>query len=117
MGKEELRGAVAICVHRLPRPRGWKHQLQNEPGLVLTYTRKWQYFGETVTSRLERDLSPHIVGALGNVYTYAGGGVLFRVGRELRRDGGPETDFRDSPIFPRAVVVAGTRSLDSRPAG
>jgi hypothetical protein len=90
-----------------PRPRGWKHQLRNEPGLVLTYTRKWQYFGKSITSRLERDLSPHIVGAIGNVYTYGGGGVLFRVGRGLRHDGGPETVRPGFPGFAYFAPGAG----------
>lgn len=85
--------------HRLlgtDRPEGWDNQLEDELGLVLTYTRQWRYFssGDHYTGY---ELSPHCVAALGNVYTYGGGGVIFRWGTKLRDDIGPPTI---SPGFP-----------------
>src|SRR3546814_4428144 len=35
------------------------------------------------------DLTPHIGGALGNVYTYGAGGVTLRLGEDLPSDYGP----------------------------
>ncbi len=70
-------------------PRGWDHQLHDEPGINLTYTRIWERFGRMGAPWLEYSVAPHVVGALGNIYTYAGGGLMLRVGRHLRNDIGP----------------------------
>ena len=80
------------------RPNGWENQLEDELGLVLTYTRQWRYFSPG-DSYLNYELSPHCVAALGNVYTYGGGGVIFRWGTKLRDDVGPPTI---PPGFPGA---------------
>ncbi len=102
VGPASLAGKTQRLIHKWiasPRPNGWDHQLRNEPGLMLTYTRQWQFFGQTKSSLLERDVSPHIVGAIGNVYTYGGGGLLLRIGKGLRNDGGPETVRPSFPGF------------------
>ena len=70
------------------KPNGWANQLQDELGLLLTYTRRWQYF-HPVGGGLEFETSPHLVGTLGNVYTYAGGGMMLRLGKGLRNDIAP----------------------------
>jgi len=73
---------------RIDKPQGWHNQLEDEFGLLLTYTRRWQYFHD-LAGGLEFESAPHIVGALGNVYTYAGSGVMFRLGKGLRNDIAP----------------------------
>jgi lipid A 3-O-deacylase len=78
-------------------PRGWDHQLSDEPGLVLTYTRVWEYFSQLGDKGPEVSLAPHGVAALGNVYTYAGAGAMMRLGYNLRSDLGPPAI---SPSFP-----------------
>lgn len=80
-------------------PRGWDHQLHNEIGVVVTYTRMWEYF-VPVTSDLELSASPHVVAALGNVYTHGAVGAMTRFGQGLRGDIGPSTI---SPGFPGAA--------------
>jgi hypothetical protein len=35
------------------------------------------------------DITPHLGGAVGNVYTYANAGVTFRIGKDLQQDYGP----------------------------
>jgi len=66
-------------------PRGWKYQLDNEPGVILTYKRRWQFSSSgRQTGGLEYDLSPHLIGVLGNIYTYAGSGIMWRLGRNLK---------------------------------
>lgn len=70
------------------KPQGWDNQLKDEPGILLTYTRKWQYFREGPWDT-QFESAPHVVGALGNVYTYGGGGIMFRWGEGLRNDSAP----------------------------
>jgi hypothetical protein len=70
-------------------PEGWDHQLHDEPGINLTYNRVWERFGRMGESWLEFSAAPHLVGALGNIYTYAGGGLMLRAGQNLRNDIGP----------------------------
>jgi len=70
------------------KPNGWDNQLKDELGLLLTYTRRWQYFHK-LGGGLEFETSPHLVGALGNVYTYAGGGMMLRLGKGLHNDIAP----------------------------
>jgi lipid A 3-O-deacylase len=69
-------------------PRGWDKQLSNEPGLVLTYQRSWRVLARSV-SGFGFDLTPHLGGALGNVFTYANAGFALRLGYDLPQDYGP----------------------------
>ncbi len=80
----------------VPHANGWDNQLRDELGLVVTYVRKSEHFSYMKNS-LEYSWSPHKVLALGNVYTYAGGGVMVRFGKNLRNDIGPPNI---SPGFP-----------------
>lgn len=71
------------------KPRGWDTQLKNEPGLVLTYLRGWRSLARQTSGGFKFDLTPHVGGALGNVYTYGNAGLTLRYGRHLPGDGGP----------------------------
>lgn len=64
-------------------PQGWQHQLDNEPGLVLDYTRGWRR-GLYTDSGFGIDAEPFLTGAIGNVHTYLGAGVSIRSGLNLR---------------------------------
>lgn len=72
------------------RPNGWHHQLKNEPGINLYYEQARRYapysFGD---SGLKGQLTPHFGFALGNVFTYAAGGLTARIGNRLEQDFGP----------------------------
>lgn len=70
-------------------PMGWGTQLGNELGVVATYQHSWREAATTTLIGFEADLTPHFGGALGNVYTYANGGVTARWGRHLPNDYGP----------------------------
>jgi len=69
-------------------PEGWDSQLHNEPGIVLSYERKWRF-----TLAGDRgsgvDLIPELGGSLGNVFTYGEAGAMLRIGRNLQADYGP----------------------------
>lgn len=79
-------------VHKLTGsepPRGWDTQLDNEPGVMVTYLHSRR--GDAVPSlgSARVDLTTHFGGALGNVYTYANAGFTLRYGNWLPRDDGP----------------------------
>ena len=98
-------------VHKVmgaPEPRGWNTQLRNEPGLLVTYQRSWRELSNTRLAGLDLDLTPHVGGALGNVYTYGNAGLTVRYGRNLPLDYGPPRiqpsvpgsgSFRSPPEF------------------
>lgn len=69
-------------------PAGWEHQLQDEPGLMITTSTRW-HLTPRLFHGIEYDVSPHTVAALGNVYTYVGGGATLRIGSNLVDDLGP----------------------------
>jgi hypothetical protein len=66
---------------------GWGHQLQDEPGLVLSYERKWR-FSQPLWNTLGIDVIPEAGASLGNVLTYGEMGGLVRVGQNLAADYG-----------------------------
>ena len=79
-------------VHKLinsEHPEGWDHQLKNEPGVVLTYQRSWRGLLSEQSSAYGVDITPHVGGAVGNVFTYANAGVTLRAGKNLLLDYGP----------------------------
>jgi hypothetical protein len=69
-------------------PEGWDSQLENEPGLVLSYERKWRFTlaGDRSSGV---DVIPELGGSLGNVFTYGEAGVMLRIGSNLQADYGP----------------------------
>ena len=70
--------------------KGWDNQLENEPGLNLTYQRRWRlWFCCGEDGGIDADVMPNFGGALGNVMTYASTGLSVRLGQGLRRDFGP----------------------------
>lgn len=72
--------SIQTAMHRLlgdPVPEGWARQIRNEVGVVLSAEMApWQgrlghYF----------DVTPHVNGRLGNIFSDVGGGVTARLGR------------------------------------
>lgn len=66
-------------------PRGWSHQLHDEPGVLLIAQQRWRPWGP----RRHADVVPHATAAVGNVATYAAGGATLRLGWPLPDDFGP----------------------------
>ena len=73
--------------------KGWKHQLNNEPGLLLRVGRRWRYPGKPLKlgDGLELDFISHWGGTVGNVLTAVDGGIAMRAGLLLPRDFGIPT--------------------------
>jgi hypothetical protein len=98
VGPASLADKTQIEYHKLINvqvPEGWDNQLHNEPGVVLYYERKWRNLAEVkisdlpVFDQLGIDFTPHLGAALGNVHTYAAGGLTLRLGEDLPADYGP----------------------------
>jgi len=81
--------------------KGWDNQINNEPGVLLTYQRVWRpvYLESGTYPRLGLDLMPHLGGAIGNIMTYGAAGSSVRVGFDLLDDFGPP---RIRPSLPGA---------------
>lgn len=83
LGEEVQRGLHNIM--GIDTPQGWDQQLHDELALGLSYQRFWRVVQPT-PSGLEFGIAPHLGMVIGNVYTYASGGVTFRLGEHLKRD-------------------------------
>jgi len=68
---------------------GWDNQLQNEPAVMLTYERQFRGYEPERFQGVEADAVPNWGFAVGNVYTYASTGIMFRLGSDLTQDYGP----------------------------
>jgi hypothetical protein len=77
-------------VHELrdiPTAEGWDNQLENEPGLLVAFERKW-LFSRPSDQLLTADAIVHAGGVVGNVATYLNTGVEVRYGMNLARNFG-----------------------------
>ena len=68
---------------------GWAYQLKDEFGINAILARQWRWNYETGIEGLQYGFVPAITASLGNVYTYASGGLMVRLGNNLDSDFGP----------------------------
>jgi lipid A 3-O-deacylase len=68
--------------------RGWDEQLHNEPGLMLSYERKWRFL-QPIGGGLAVDAIPELGITVGNVMDYVQAGGMIRFGKNLEADYGP----------------------------
>ncbi len=76
-------------IRLLDKFKGWRNQLENEPGLLLLYERKWRLFERIDLGWVQFDAIPHAGVSLGNVLTHANVGGAARLGWDLPDDFGP----------------------------
>lgn len=92
-GAEETQKIVHHNMVGSPNPQGWDHQLRNEPGLILTYEKKWrnilEFSDHNFAHRFGFDITPQYGIDLGNVSTAASIGSTIRIGYDLPVDYGP----------------------------
>ena len=74
---------------------GWHNQLHNEPGLVLSYEKKWRFGTPVLGDGYGIDVIPEAGATGGNIFTYAETSGLVRFGKNLNADYGP-THIRPS---------------------
>lgn len=91
IGPASLAEQAARLVHDirdLPKHRGWDNQIENEPGVLVYYERKWRVFRTTLVTDVEFDFITHAGGAVGNVAAYLATGGEARIGWRLPHDFG-----------------------------
>jgi lipid A 3-O-deacylase len=92
VGPSSLADKTQMFVHSLSGaalPKGWDQQLRDEPGIVLTYQRKWRGLYEFSPFGMGADITPYAGGSVGNVSTQAVIGGTLRIGFDLPADYGP----------------------------
>lgn len=96
-------------VHRIrdiDTAKGWKHQLRDEPALMLTWTRVWRLKAPLIAGKFGWDILPRIGASAGTPYTRAGFGGEARLGWNLPNDFGSSTIRPGSGINRPAGDVA-----------
>ncbi|MFW6372803.1 MAG: lipid A deacylase LpxR family protein [Thermodesulfobacteriota bacterium] len=89
-------------------PEGWDNQLDNEPGIALTWQRSWRAVADGGSFGWGWDLIPHFGVTLGNISTFANAGFGLRFGYNVPQD------FGTSLIRPAATVLVPTAESDPR---
>ena len=88
VGPMALGRQAQTTVHRIMgvnKPRGWDNQIKNEPGLVLSWRRRWPSIWEQDYYNFLFTVMPDIGASVGNIYTFAETGVTFRISPEANR--------------------------------
>jgi hypothetical protein len=94
---EQTQKFIHSHVSDSPLPKGWRHQLKNEPGLILSWERSWPERYGFQTFGLDASAVPYLGATVGNVYTYANTGVSFRLMPHSSR-------FQDTPVRVRPAM-------------
>lgn len=83
---------------------GWHNQLQDEPGALLMYERKFRLTPVAAwPAGLKFDVVPHVGGSIGNVLSHVNVGGAVRYGYNIPEDFGPPN------------LIKGMRTLDAGP--
>ncbi len=90
------------------KAQGWDHQLENEPGLVLTLQRNWRLAANESEGGWGWDFIPHLGATAGNVAVFANAGAGLRFGYHI-----PE-DFGTGLVRPAGNVSVPAVSSDRR---
>lgn len=87
-----------------PKPRGWQHQLDNEPALMLAYQRRWPEALKVDKFGWYAAAEPSVGVTGGNVYSYANTGFNVRFGPSDSR--WADTPTRVRPNMPGSGFFA-----------
>lgn len=104
VGPAALGRQVQTEWHRLVRadkPRGWDHQIPNEPAFLIGYLHKARFGNDNF------DVVPHYGATLGTVMTLARAGGIVRAGHNI-------TGFGADGIEPGGAMLQGTRHDQER---
>ncbi len=78
IGPAALGKPVQTRVHKAlnaTTPKGWDHQLKNEPGLMASWNRRWPRTIGTQIGPLHTTITPHLGATVGNIYSYGNAGA------------------------------------------
>jgi hypothetical protein len=102
VGPLALGEPVQKFVHRhlsgSPTPRGWAHQLRNEPGLMLAWQRSWPMLAHGTAGGTFWSVKPYAGVTAGNIRTYADAGFSIRL--SPRDSIWQDTPLRVAPAMP-----------------
>ncbi len=80
VGPEALGEQTQKLVHSnitdSPTPRGWRNQLDFEPGAIISARRRWPVWYTKNIGDFRLRVEPDVNLSLGNIYTYAGTGAM-----------------------------------------
>lgn len=105
---EQTQDFIHKAVTGSPIPQGWDNQIKTEPGIMLTYERKWRALYQLSPFGLGVDFTPQGGVNLGNVETDAQIGGTVRIGYDLPADYGPP---RVRPSLPGSDYFVPTKDL------
>jgi len=105
---EQTQKFVHTHITGSPDPQGWNNQIKTEPGVILTYERKWRSLYQLSPFGVGVDMTPSVGVNLGNVETDAMVGTTVRLGYDLPADYGPP---RVRPSLPGSDFFVPTRTL------
>lgn len=94
---EQVQKFVHKHVSDSPMPEGWRHQLKNEPALMLSWERSWPNRYGLEALGWNAGATPYIGATVGNVYTYANTGFTLYL---TPYDGG----MQDAPVRVRPAM-------------
>ncbi len=93
VGPEALGEQTQKLIHKhvsnSPIPQGWDNQLDFEPGLILSWQRRFPFEWEKHLGPINARLEPNISASLGNIRTNIGVGATFVVGSDPLLDTPP----------------------------
>lgn len=92
VGPASLAAETQKFVHEIigsQDPKGWEFQLENEPGVVLSYERRFVGLPQWQVGPVQVDAAPYVGGSLGNIITQAYAGGVVRLGQNMPGDFGP----------------------------
>lgn len=92
-----------------PEPRGWDNQLKNEPGLVLSWQRRWPKSFRRDVAGTYLSFAPHVGLTAGNIYTYASSGATFKLSSRSGR--WADKPLMVQPSIPGTGFFPRTRNL------
>ena len=82
VGPWALGEQIQTFVHEVidsPDPAGWDFQLENEPGIILSWQRSWPEAYAATPGPFHFRATPHVGATIGNVYTYANAGLTLQL--------------------------------------
>lgn len=104
VGPSALGKEVQSGWHRLigsPQPKGWQHQIPNEPAFMVSWLAKSKHRLGTIAG-VEVEAIPHGGASLGTVMTLARAGGILRLGRHM-------TGFGPDTIEPGGAMLQNMR--------
>jgi hypothetical protein len=78
-------------------PKGWSHQLKNEPGLMLAWQRGWPMLAKRRINNTLLSFDPYAGGTIGNIRTYGDMGFTIRLSPS-------DSIWQDTPVRVRPAM-------------